>query len=482
MLTISRFTPLVGLCLSSLVSNRAVSAIPFTPRSNVHTNGLKVLATALPPDNVGVVNHALIYTTNITVGGTSFLVQLDTGSSDLWLNLNGQDIDLVATSNIPAQIQYGSGGVSGNVQFADVQLGDLVIESQAFIDATKVQDVVEGIQGIIGLGFNNNSNVWFSVAQSQGVEVANDQANTAMTSLFLQRTDIPPSFDIQLGRASAEDPVAPGVFLIGEHDQDFQSVVDAPPLPVVTLQHWSVAMDGMNVNGSPFKFNASTVPGVPEGKLAAQFDTGFTFPPIPPAAIDAIYSSIPGAILVPRNNSTSWIVPCNASANVSFVFAGQEFFVHPLDLTIPTTTLVPVADGTQANRTICINTFQYFDFGSNFGGFDLILGEAFLRNVYASFNFGDNESGPFVQLVSTTPDLLAAYEEFATQRAAVLAQLPPTLDLSETDQIAQGGSLPAETEAQPNRRMGARRPSYRALRPVVTVDDVAADLNWKICK
>ncbi|KAJ2989297.1 hypothetical protein NUW54_g8830 [Trametes sanguinea] len=151
-----------------------------------------------------------------------------------------------------------------------------------------------------------------------------------------------------------------------------------------------------------------------------------------------------------QGDTTTWIVPCNASANVSFVFANQEFFVHPLDLTIPSVNLVPLADGTKENRTVCINTFQNFDFGSNFGGFDLILGEAFLRNVYASFNLGDNESGPFVQMVSTTPDLSAAYQEFQSQRAALLAQLPPTIDPSEVSQLAQGLPLPTQTEGLPS--------------------------------
>lgn len=58
----------------------------------------------------------------------------------------------------------------------------------------------------------------------------------------------------------------------------------------------------------------------------------------------------------------------------------QEFFVHPLDLTFP---MVTTVDG--ANRTACINTYQYstIDLGDN-TGFDLILGDAFLRNVYVS--------------------------------------------------------------------------------------------------
>ena len=42
-------------------------------------------------------------------------------------------------------------------------------------------------------------------------------------------------------------------------------------------------------------------------------------------------------------------------------------------------------NGTPTNATICINTFQYLTLDlNNFVGFDFILGDAFLHNVYAS--------------------------------------------------------------------------------------------------
>ena len=42
-------------------------------------------------------------------------------------------------------------------------------------------------------------------------------------------------------------------------------------------------------------------------------------------------------------------------------------------------------DGGQQNATFCFNSFQYLTLDpTEFSGFDLILGDAFLRNVYAS--------------------------------------------------------------------------------------------------
>lgn len=112
-----------------------------------------------------------------------------------------------------------------------------------------------------------------------------------------------------------------GTFLVGEHDANFQDVTSAPQLPVVSPgDRWAVVLDAMNINGAPFTFDKSSVPGTPDGKVVALLDTGYSFPPLPPAAVDAIYSSIPGAVRDP-SLGFPWVVPCNASLKLSFVFA-----------------------------------------------------------------------------------------------------------------------------------------------------------------
>lgn len=49
----------------------------------------------------------------------------------------------------------------------------------------------------------------------------------------------------------------------------------------------------------------------------------------------------------------------------------------------------------------------------------------------ARFNYGQSSSSQaFVQMVTTTPDMTAAMQEFKTERAATLSQLPPTAEPS----------------------------------------------------
>lgn len=70
----------------------------------------------------------------------------------------------------------------------------------------------------------------------------------------------------------------------------------------------------------------------------------------------------------------------------TYARSGDDFPVHPLDLTFVATTEIPSADGTSTqNVTYCYNTYQYLTLDPNsFEGFDAVLGDAFLRNVYAS--------------------------------------------------------------------------------------------------
>lgn len=112
--------------------------------------------------------------------------------------------------------------------------------------------------------------------------------------------------------------------------------------------------------------------------------------------------------------------------------SGKPFPVHPLDLTFVATTEVPSGtNGKTENVTYCYNTYQYLALDPNsFSGFDAILGDAFLRNAYASFDYGETDSSgnsSYVQLVPTT-DAEFAWYDFSVSRAKALKQLPPTMD------------------------------------------------------
>lgn len=168
----------------------------------------------------------------------------------------------------------------------------------------------------MGISFDVGS-IFGTVFQAWGNESAQTLGRSFITNLFAQNASLPNNFDLQLGRTNMLNETSTGTFIIGGHSSQFGDVTDAPKLPRVGNARWTVALDKMKINGEAFSFNKSSVSSVPEGSLVALLDSGFSIPQLPPAAVDAIYTSIPGAVFWQTGNS--YIVPCNSTAMVSFV-------------------------------------------------------------------------------------------------------------------------------------------------------------------
>ena len=188
----------------------------------------------------------------------------------------------------------------------------------AFLNATELQDFdLTSFDGIMGMAFDIAS-IYGTVQEAWGTDAANSLARSPMTALFAQDPSLPNNFDVQLARSTELDDIAEGAFVISSHATGYENVTSTPKLPRVAPEHWSVVVDAMLVNGQNFTFNQSRIDGVPTGSIVAALDTGFSFPPLPPAAVDAIYGSIPGALY--DQISQVWLVPCNGSTNLTFVF------------------------------------------------------------------------------------------------------------------------------------------------------------------
>lgn len=110
-----------------------------------------------------------------------------------------------------------------------------------------------------------------------------------------------------------------------------------------------------------------------------------------------------------------------------------KYPIHPLDLTSLSD---PITLGGQ-KYTACVAAFHGIDEWAP-GEFDISLGDSFLRNVYASFDFGNDpatgtQGTPYVQLYSQL-DVEKAKAQVNTIRAQTLQGRPPVID---PDQILQ---------------------------------------------
>lgn len=69
------------------------------------------------------------YATNITLGGREFPIQLDTGSSDVWVK-TPFPIAIQNQTDIQVNLTFGIGQASGVVGFTEMKLGDYTVPQQ----------------------------------------------------------------------------------------------------------------------------------------------------------------------------------------------------------------------------------------------------------------------------------------------------------------------------------------------------------------
>ncbi|KAF8031573.1 hypothetical protein BT93_D0709 [Corymbia citriodora subsp. variegata] len=161
------------------VAARLESQGGWSLRSSIrpyHLNGLQ--GDAQQADIVGLKNYLdAQYYGEISIGTPpqKFTVIFDTGSSNLWVpsskcylsvacffhsKYQSSQSSTYKRNGKPASIQYGTGAISGFFSNDNVQVGDLVIKDQEFIEATSepgITFMAAKFDGILGLGFQEIS-------------------------------------------------------------------------------------------------------------------------------------------------------------------------------------------------------------------------------------------------------------------------------------------------------------------------------------
>ncbi|CAE6495099.1 unnamed protein product [Rhizoctonia solani] len=389
----------------------------------------------------------IMYTAEVKVGGTSYTLQLDTGSSDLWFapvqNYNKTFASAKKYENLQVNLTYGTGWAAGAVAQMDVQFAGFSITNQSFLYIEELsqwdidfEQQYPLYQGIAGLSFD-------TLSQINKVVLNNSRetwGRSLMSNIFLTDPSTPNHIAFFLDRTGDLNNTDTGYFDIGTYAPGYERVANQPKFDVFTgfesedLQ-WNVLVHGISINDKKQILKTTVVADKdvgltnvpPKGTISALMDTGTSAAEIPEQAFHELYKAM-GGVLV--KGASVYVVPCLAQANVEFTIGNVTVSVHPLDLTD-----VQVDDfGTGQNLTFCTSVYgpASYEGADN----DIILGDAFLRNVYAVYNYGDfvktesglNTSSPFIQVLPLT-NFTAASEEFKVARAKALAGLPPQLDV-----------------------------------------------------
>ncbi|KAG8746324.1 hypothetical protein FRC10_005313 [Ceratobasidium sp. 414] len=412
-------------------------------------------------DSEIVNSHNMFYSTNITIAGIEVPLQLDTGSTDLWVYPEaypGLFANAHNFTDVPVGVRYGKGSVDGFLAVTNVSFAGFDVDDQAFISVTSATDMDSlfnmGAYGIMGLGFDTLSSVVTAVQEKYNAT----WGRSLLSNLFIQDPNTPNHIAFALERADDLDDMAEGSFDIGEIQPLYATGIEqSSPIPLwpETANRWTVLLDAMNVANSSVPLN-STFEGdnesdPPAGKSVALLDTGSSFALLPKWAVDAIYESIPGSAYSAQDNT--WFVPCMAEGALSFTIGTTTIVIHPLDMSIPQ--VYTKSSGEQV--TYCVNTFVSLDLGLT--PFDFLFGDSFLRNVYAVYDFGDfdasgNMGKPYVKLLALT-DPTAASASFKKNRAATLAQLPPEGSIKDLTGVSAPNSSLAGSSAKGKGKSGS---------------------------
>jgi hypothetical protein len=431
--------------------------------------------------------HNAEYIANITLGGRQIPVLLDTGSSDLWVTG-----DVPSTNDLgkSVSVAYAVGTAAGDINAADLDFAGYHVDQQAYLlvantSSFSVDIKSQGFEGLIGLGPNTGSVILDKLNDDEA-------GNSVLNRIFSQNTTSANYLTVLLDRQlpNGSNASFPGQLSISEVISGYEAITSQTKLEVDKVhkltdadQHWQAYTDANGVigpDGKPIGVN-SIVPSAPDDQLVAVFDSGFTLPQVPRYLADAIYGCVQGAAY--DTHSGVWTVPCNQEINVSFMFGGQEFPIHPLDVASSDFNMVD-ATGTP----VCVGTFQPITSAfSLLGEYDIILGMGFLRNAYALFDYGDwvseasnDREDPYIQLLSIT-DKTKAHQEFVQIRMNGVDSSGDTAHaLLPADQCKKSPLSPGEKKKQYEEMVLSRWPEIfvGCLAFVVIVIGV---ITWRCC-
>lgn len=336
--------------------------------------------------------HDLLYIANVTIAGTVYPLQLDTGSSDLWTKASSSPIPNTKQSTISYNMTYGIGWAYGNVSWGTVEFAGIEVESQAFMDVTAASNpaLSYGANGIIGLGFDSLSTIDALVNHSGSAT-----GRTFLYNAFQQNKSEPNLISFTLEDDADPDDSIQGYFSIGEYEPKYAAVQSSSPIstwPVSYPTRWTVLLDALLVGNKSVSVS-TTVSGAPSDKAVVVLDSGTSYTYAPTEICNAIYGGISGAKY--DADLGQWVVPCDAEVDIALQFGQGVYPINPLD----------VSPQSLTDSSTCVGTFIPQSVSVGGGEFDWLIGDNVLRSVYAIYDFGDYDSAgkmgnPYIKLFS----------------------------------------------------------------------------------
>ncbi|CAG8555363.1 22379_t:CDS:2 [Cetraspora pellucida] len=309
-------------------------------------------------------NKDFSYYSPITIGGQNFTVDLDTGSSDLWVpgiqcsstqcGTHNRFDPAKSSTFVPLQsnfsISYGTGtAINGTIGQDTVIFGGISITNLTFGIA-----LIDGFNslyeedGILGLARRNGQ-----LSNPGIIQRIKDQKllNQTIIGFHLGRyklNNTDQSF-VNLGGTDANAYIGNIVY---------NNLANQTQLP----GSWIISLSNIQVDGVSIGINSP-----------ALIDTGTPNIIGDTTQVTKIYAMIPGS----SSNNGVWSIPCNTTKIISLVFNNISYNISPTEL----------IKSSNQSGSLCESEIQE-------GGYGVwVIGAAFLSNVYTVFDYDNLRIG-----------------------------------------------------------------------------------------
>ncbi|KAI8972245.1 aspartic peptidase domain-containing protein [Trametes punicea] len=291
-------------------------------------------------------------------GQATLDINIDTGSADLWVPVgcrgcqnrmfNTNDSTTYVPSKRKCKITYGTGQVSGTLAEDTVAVGPVGVSHQTFCAAHTVSDDFdeEPSSGLLGLAFGS---------------IAESGKPTFFENLLAEKKLAASVFSVHLTRGKPKGSEV----CFGCYDPT-KAIGPVIWNPVISRTYWSIAMDGLSINGT------RSAPA----NLTAAVDTGTSLIYVPDDVASDFYALIPGSGPAVQYGGGFYTFPCDTPFYVSLNLGGQAYTIHPSDFNL---------GRTDEDSNDCVGGILAL--GNGFPPDLAIIGDEFLKSWYSAFDY-----------------------------------------------------------------------------------------------
>jgi len=303
----------------------------------------------------------------IELGGQTFTVIFDTGSSNLWVPAKNcswhtcwfhHRYDPTKSSTYKPDgrkysVQYGSGPVEGIFASDTVKVGDIEVPGQLFAQVSQVSFgplnlafAAGKFDGLLGLGFKS---------------ISQYEVPTPFEAMVSQKLVDEPVFAFYL----QSDEAAQGELVFGGIDKS-HFTGELVNVPLTSETYWEVSLDKMTFGGD----------AVVSSSQKAIIDSGTSLLAGPKESVDALAKKV-GATLVMGKEYTIDCSKVGSLPSLTVTLGGKDFTLEGSDYVINA--------GNQ-----CLFAFMGIDVPAPRGPL-WIMGDVFMKKYYCVFDYGNKQ-------------------------------------------------------------------------------------------